>query len=146
DHVELGILPLGAFGVAVNSLLLFTVPRQLFIPGAAMTTGFVWTSILLFLLGTSAGLFNVPLEAYLQDPSPPESRGRHLAASNFLTFSGVCIASFLFAAFRTPVTDSVTQATRPFLSPQQIFLIAGLFTIPVFFYIILLIPQASIRF
>src|SRR5262245_2404976 len=146
DHVELGILPLGAFGVAVNSLLLFTVPRQLFIPGAAMTTGFVWTSILLFLLGTSAGLFNVPLEAYLQDRSPRESRGRILAASNFLTFSGVCIASFLFAAFRTPVTDSVTQATRPFLSPQQIFLIAGLFTIPVFFYIILLIPQASIRF
>ena len=27
DHVELGILPLGAFGVALNSLLLFTVPH-----------------------------------------------------------------------------------------------------------------------
>jgi acyl-[acyl-carrier-protein]-phospholipid O-acyltransferase / long-chain-fatty-acid--[acyl-carrier-protein] ligase len=146
DHVELGILPLGAFGVALNSLLLFTVPRQLFLPDAAMTGGFIWASVLLFLLGISAGLFNVPLEAYLQDRSPRESRGRLLAASNFLTFSAVCVASFLFAAFRTPVTDAATQSARPLLSPQQIFFIAGLFTIPVFFYIILLIPQASIRF
>jgi acyl-[acyl-carrier-protein]-phospholipid O-acyltransferase/long-chain-fatty-acid--[acyl-carrier-protein] ligase len=146
DQVELGILPLGAFGVALNSLLLFTVPRQLFLPGAGLTTGFIWASVLLFLLGTSAGLFNVPLEAYLQDRSPRESRGRLLAASNFLTFTGVCLASFLFAALRTPIMDAATQIARPLLSPQQIFLIAGLFTIPVFFYIILLIPQASLRF
>jgi acyl-[acyl-carrier-protein]-phospholipid O-acyltransferase/long-chain-fatty-acid--[acyl-carrier-protein] ligase len=32
DHVELGILPLGAFGVALNSLLLFTVPQRIFDP------------------------------------------------------------------------------------------------------------------
>ncbi|HMC09773.1 MAG TPA: AMP-binding protein, partial [Pirellulaceae bacterium] len=146
DHVELGILPLGAFGVALNSLLLFTVPQQLFQANAGVTGGFVWASVLLFLLGVSAGLFNVPLEAYLQDRSPRESRGRILAASNFLTFSGVCLASFLFAAVRTPVAAATGEDMRPFLSPQQIFLIAGLFTIPVFFYIVLLIPQASIRF
>src|SRR4029078_12507160 len=117
DQVELGILPLGAFGVALNSLLLFTVPRPLFMPAAATTTGFVWASVLLFLLGTSAGLFNVPLEAYLQDRSPRESRGRLLAASNFLSFSCVAIASFLLAALRTPVMDAVTQSARPLLSP-----------------------------
>jgi acyl-[acyl-carrier-protein]-phospholipid O-acyltransferase / long-chain-fatty-acid--[acyl-carrier-protein] ligase len=144
DHVELGILPLGAFGVALNSLLLFTVPARLFEPGATVTTGFLWASVLLFLLGISAGLFNVPLEAYMQDRSPRESRGRLLAASNFLTFTGVCLASFLFAALRTPITDST--GTHPFLSPQKIFLLAGLFTVPVFLYIVLLIPQASIRF
>jgi acyl-[acyl-carrier-protein]-phospholipid O-acyltransferase/long-chain-fatty-acid--[acyl-carrier-protein] ligase len=144
DHVELGILPLGAFGVALNSLLLFTVPARLFEANAAVTGGFIWASVLLFLLGVSAGLFNVPLEAYLQDRSPRDSRGRLLAASNFLTFSGVCIASFLFAVLRTPVSSA--GGMRPFFSPQQIFLLAGMFTIPVFFYIVLLIPQASIRF
>src|SRR3954468_20128507 len=132
DQVELGILPLGAFGVALNSLLLYTVSKQLFLPNAAVTSGFMWACVLLFLLGTSAGLFNVPLEAYLQDRSPRESRGRLLAASNFLTFSGVCLSSFLFAALRTPVVDTATQSARPFLSPQQIFFLAGLFTIPVF--------------
>jgi acyl-[acyl-carrier-protein]-phospholipid O-acyltransferase/long-chain-fatty-acid--[acyl-carrier-protein] ligase len=146
DHVELGILPLGAFGVALNSLLLFTVPQQLFLVNSAVTSGFVWAGVLLFLLGVSAGLFNVPLEAYLQDRSPRESRGRILAASNFLTFSGVCLTSFLFAALRVPVASRSGGPPSELFTPQQIFLIAGLATIPVFFYIVLLIPQASIRF
>src|SRR5205814_750215 len=92
DHVELGILPLGALGVAVNSLLLFTVPLKLFEPGVPVTSGFVWASTLLFLLGASAGLFSVPLEAYLQHRSPRASRGSILSAANFLTFGGICLA------------------------------------------------------
>ena len=94
----------------------------------------------------SAGLFNVPLEAYLQDRSPRKSRGRILAASNFLTFSGVCLTSFLFAALRVPVASRSGGPPSELFTPQQVFLIAGLATIPVFFYIVLLIPQASIRF
>ncbi len=141
DHVELGILPLGAFGVALNSLLLFTVPAQLFVPGSAVTAGFVWACCLLFFLGTSAGLFSVPLEAYLQHRSPRESRGRILAASNFLTFGGILLASILFAVLRMPIGGG-----RELLSPQQIFLLAGAFTIPVLLYIVFLIPQASLRF
>src|SRR5205085_6786204 len=141
DHVELGILPLGAFGVSLSSLLLWTVSNHLFVPNTPIAAGFVWACVLLFALGISAGLFNVPLEAYLQDRSPRDARGRILAASNFLTFSGVCLASFLFAALRTPVTDAITQSAQPLLSPQQIFLISGLFTIIVFFYIILIFLQ-----
>src|SRR4029078_10414198 len=126
DQVELGILPLGAFGVALNSLLLFTVPQQLFDGSTSITGSFVWASVLLFLLGVSAGLFNVPLEAYLQDRSPRESRGRILAASNFLTFSGVCVASFLFAALRVPVASRTSGPPSELFTPQQIFLLAGL--------------------
>jgi acyl-[acyl-carrier-protein]-phospholipid O-acyltransferase/long-chain-fatty-acid--[acyl-carrier-protein] ligase len=146
DHVELGILPLGAIGVVLSSLLLFTVPRHLFETNVAYTGGFVWACLLLLLLGTSAGLFDVPLEAYLQDRSPRESRGSILAASNFLTFSGICLASFLFAALRMPVSGGPGQAAHELFTPQQIFALAGLGTIPVFFYIIFLLPQASIRF
>jgi acyl-[acyl-carrier-protein]-phospholipid O-acyltransferase/long-chain-fatty-acid--[acyl-carrier-protein] ligase len=146
DHVELGILPLGAFGVALFSLLLFTVPVQIFTPGVAVTAGFVWASVLLFLLGASAGLFSVPLEAYLQQRSPRASRGSILAAANFLTFSAICGASFLFAAMRMPVAGSASGKTIELLSPQQIFLVTGILTVPVFFYIIFLLPQASLRF
>ncbi|MEX2176453.1 MAG: acyl-[ACP]--phospholipid O-acyltransferase [Pirellulaceae bacterium] len=145
DHVELGILPLGAFGVALFSLLLFTVPARLFDPVGPVTGGFVWASVLLFFLGTSAGLFSVPLEAYLQHRSPRASRGSILAAANFLTFSGICLASFLFAALRMPLVSAAGPA-RELLTPQQIFLLCGLLTVPVFIYIVWLIPQASIRF
>jgi acyl-[acyl-carrier-protein]-phospholipid O-acyltransferase/long-chain-fatty-acid--[acyl-carrier-protein] ligase len=145
DHVELGILPLGALGVALFSMLLFTVPQTLFQPATSVTPAFVWTCVLLGLLGISAGLFNVPLEAYVQHRSPRASRGSILAATNFLVFGGICVASFLFALLRMPVSADGTAKTELF-SPQEIFLVAGLFTIPVFFYIVVLIPQASIRF
>jgi acyl-[acyl-carrier-protein]-phospholipid O-acyltransferase / long-chain-fatty-acid--[acyl-carrier-protein] ligase len=146
DHVELGILPLGAFGVAMFSLLLFTVPVQIFSPEVAVTGGFIWASVLLFLLGASAGLFSVPLEAYLQQRSPRASRGSILAAANFLTFSAICLASFLFAAMRMPIAGDAVGETIELLSPQQIFLVTGILTVPVFFYIIFLLPQATLRF
>lgn len=154
DHVELGILPLGAAGVVVSSLLLFTVPHTIFVEGPGMTAGAIWACALLFCLGLSAGLFSVPLEAYMQHRSPRESRGSILAASNFLTFTGICLASLLFAVLRTPrpvgptLADGGEGAAKlvPLLTPQQIFFLAGLLTIPVFFYIVWVIPQASIRF
>lgn len=157
DHVELGILPLGAAGVAISSLLLFTVPHVIFDPAPGMTGAAIWASVLLFFLGTSAGLFSVPLEAYMQHRSPRESRGSILAASNFLTFSGICVASLLFAVLRTPlwaapVNETTTTTAEgaakliPLMTPQQIFLLAGALTVPVFIYIVWLIPQASIRF
>ncbi|MDX1947628.1 MAG: AMP-binding protein, partial [Pirellulaceae bacterium] len=145
DQVELGILPLGALGVALSSLLLFTVPLQLFAPNAPTTGGFVWACVLLVGLGISAGLFSVPLEAYLQHRSQRESRGSILAASNFLTFSGICVASLLFALLRMPIGQNAGGHVE-LCTPQQIFLLAGIATVPVFFYIVFLIPQASIRF
>ena len=145
DHVELGILPLGAFGVALFSLLLFTVPAQLFDPAGPVTRGFLWAAILLFFLGTSAGLFSVPLEAFLQHRSPRQTRGSILAAANQLTFTGICVASLLFAVLRMPVTTASGEAAELY-TPQEIFLIAGAMTVPVFFYIVILIPQATLRF
>lgn len=145
DQVELGILPLGAFGVALFSLLLFTVPAQLFEPAGPITGGFLWAGFLLLLLGTSAGLFSVPLEAYLQHRSPRQTRGSLLAAANQLTFTGICIASLLFALLRMPAKSASGEMSELY-SPQEIFLIAGAITVPVFFYIVFLIPQASIRF
>ena len=146
DHVELGILPLGALGMALNSLLLFTVPKALFGSDPGASAGVVWACTLLFLLGSSAGLFSVPLEAYLQDRSPRESRGSILAASNFLTFSGILVSSLIFAGLRIPFWTGGGERALPLLNARQVFLFAGLLTIPVFVYIVWLIPQASLRF
>jgi len=108
-RVELGILPLGAGGLAVTAFLLFTVEGTLVNPGTAWTTSYVTASLLLLLLGFFGGLFDVPLAAYMQLKSPPESRGSILAASNFLTFSGVLLVALAFGVMRAPTSPGSLQ-------------------------------------
>ncbi len=153
-RVELGILPLGAAVVSASAMLLFLVDGDIFTHASSWTTDFYFACLLLFFLGAGAGLFNVPLEAYMQHRSRKEVRGSILAASNFLTFSGVLVSALLFAALRTPFYEVAAGNAAgagaghlsPLLTSRQIFLLAGCLTIPVFLYILLVIPQASIRF
>lgn len=140
-RVELGILPLGALGIAVTAMALFAVQGAIIAPDASRTAAFFVACGLLFLLGGSAGLFDVPLESYLQHRSPAGSRGAVLAASNFLTFSGMLFAALLYYLLRAPI-----RGDAPLFTARQIFLLAGLATLPVCVYIVWLIPQASIRF
>ncbi|MCA9119063.1 MAG: MFS transporter [Planctomycetaceae bacterium] len=140
-RVELGIVPLGAAGIALSSLLLFTVQGTIISPTETVTVGFILACLFLTGLGFSAGLFDVPLSSYMQHRSPPEQRGAILAASNFLTFSGMLVMSFLYLGMRVPL-----ESGKPLLSAPQIFLIGGIMTLPVFVYIVCLLPQATIRF
>jgi acyl-[acyl-carrier-protein]-phospholipid O-acyltransferase/long-chain-fatty-acid--[acyl-carrier-protein] ligase len=201
-RVELGILPLGALGLVITSVLLFSVEGEFFEPSGKWTISYVAAAIYLFLLGCSGGLFDVPLASYMQRYSPPEHRGSILAASNFLTFGGILIASLAFGVMRLPLgAGSLELATahyekdpqslaiantlwdqmqaqrqqgefididhyveehpehsalvhdvyrevvgHPLMSARMIFLMCGLLTIPVLIYIVVLIPQATIRF
>jgi acyl-[acyl-carrier-protein]-phospholipid O-acyltransferase/long-chain-fatty-acid--[acyl-carrier-protein] ligase len=137
--VELGILPLGAGGLALFAFLLYTVEGVLVNPQGAYTLSYFAACFFLLLLGISAGLFDVPLAAYMQDRSPVEHRGSILAASNFLTFSGMLIAAIGFWALRSPTVGIE-------LTSRQIFFLCGLATVPVLIYIVALIPQATIKF
>ncbi|MCC6492866.1 MAG: MFS transporter [Pirellulales bacterium] len=200
-RVELGILPLGALGLSLTAMLLFTVEGEFFEPSGEWTISYVAASGLLFLLGCSGGLFDVPLAAYMQHYSPREHRGSILAASNFLTFGGILIASLAFGLMRLPVGAGSLQNAlaqyqqpeqqalarqlwnemqslrrqrafinahhyvemypengpvvhevyrevvgHPLLSARMIFLLCGVLTVPVLVYIVILIPQATIRF
>ncbi len=140
--VELGILPLGAGGLALFSFLLWTVEGSLWMaPTEQITASFIAACACLFMLGISSGLFDVPLAAFMQHRSPTEHRGAILAASNFLTFGGMLAASFGYYMLRVP-----TSGQEPLFTARQIFLICGLLTAPVFIYIVVLIPQATIKF
>jgi acyl-[acyl-carrier-protein]-phospholipid O-acyltransferase / long-chain-fatty-acid--[acyl-carrier-protein] ligase len=132
---------LGAGGLALFSFLLYTVEGVLVDPGGEYTASYIAASAFLLLLGVSSGLFDVPLAAFMQDRSPPEHRGAILAASNFLTFSGMLVASVGYWLLRQP-----TAGQEPLFSSRQIFLLCGMATIPVFVYIVVLIPQATIKF
>jgi len=136
-RVELGILPLGAGGLALSALMLFTVEGELFDPSKDWTVSYLAASLLLFSLGSFAGLFNVPLAAYVQRYSDPKNRGSILAACNFLTFAGMLGCSAAYWLLGPALLN---------LSARQVFLLCGILTVPVFVYIVVSIPQASIRF
>jgi len=142
--VELGMLPLGAAGMAIGAMALFTVSSELSTPEGDWTAARISACAWLFLLGISAGFFNVPLESYLQHRSPRQIRGAILGASNFISFSGMLIMAGLFALARRPVEG--LDGPEPWLSAREIFLMAGLFTVPIVVYIVLIIPEATLRF
>lgn len=129
--VELGIVSLGALGIAVSSIMLFGVGA---VSGAWPRLAYGWSCLWLLMLGTSAGLYDIPIQAFLQHRSPSESRGSILAASNFLTFTGMLVAAGAFWLMNDLLK----------LSAPQIFLLLGLFTIPVFVYVVWLLPGASV--
>jgi acyl-[acyl-carrier-protein]-phospholipid O-acyltransferase/long-chain-fatty-acid--[acyl-carrier-protein] ligase len=124
-RVELGMVPLGALLMAAACILLFFCSRSVYVSAG-----------LLALVGLGGGLFNVPLNAYLQERSPHQSLGAILAAGNQLTAIGMVAVSGLFWLLRGPFQ----------LSPSQIFLVCGLGIFPIVCYIVWLMPQATIRF
>lgn len=147
DHVELGLLPIGAFGVSMFSMMLCLVPDRLFDGGSTFNASYISALVLLLGLGVSAGLFSVPLEAYLQHRSDPQRLGSILSASNFMTFSGVLISAVAFYFAKTLRGGQIEgAASASLLDSQRMFLVAGLLTLPIFFYVVVLIPQAWIRF
>ena len=94
-----------------------------------------WTCVFLLSLGLSAGLFNVPLEAYLQHRSDPKQVGVNIAASNFLVFSFILLSSATYWILRQGLG----------LSPSSVFLVAGIGAFPVSIIIFRVIPKETIR-
>lgn len=81
---ELGLVPLAAVGVAVGCYLLDFYSGQL------------WVVVpLVVVLGFCGGVYQVPLDSYIQVASPNQYRGQIVAATNFLSFFGVLCSSAL---------------------------------------------------
>jgi len=98
-RIELGLVPIGALFMGLFILLLGFTPAQ---PedigkgfGSPLSNPYIFAIIVMFLAGLGAGLYDVPLSAYIQKNSPPAQRGRMIAAYNFCTFS----AMLLFMGF-----------------------------------------------
>ena len=92
NGIELGLVPVGGLAIVAGLLLL------------AQATTFGGAVTALFALGLSAGLWIVPLDAYLQFRTRPEERGRMLGASNFVNTLGTLAApALLWVAQRAGV-------------------------------------------
>ena len=71
-HIELGIVPFGAFGLALALMVL------------ANAHSVFWLGTASFFFGFSGGIFIVPLNAVIQFFTADERMGRVLAGSNFI--------------------------------------------------------------
>lgn len=136
-RVELGIVPLGAFGIVVMALVLFASGSAID-PAQPITLqrAYYFSLAVLLLLGICAGLFYVPLEAYVQHRSPRELRGTLLAACNFVCFAGILSTAGLLYVMQDLLH----------LTSRDTFLAIGLATVPIALYVFLLLPQATVRF
>jgi len=123
NHIELGLVPVGAIGVTISLLLIRTFDSSL------------WQAANFLFLGIMGGFFIVPLNALIQYHSKNNQLGRILASKNLIQFSimllFLVISSFLaFKQFDSSIT------------------LWGLFTIAFLgsIYTILKIPESLLRF
>jgi acyl-[acyl-carrier-protein]-phospholipid O-acyltransferase / long-chain-fatty-acid--[acyl-carrier-protein] ligase len=115
--VELGLVPFGGLGMALSCMLFITLPHGT--PGGFPIVSYGAAAFILLTLGVTAGLYDIPLQAFLQDRSPPESRGSIMAAYNFLAFAGMLAASGIYWLLSGPLG----------LDSPTIFLVGGLTTV-----------------
>lgn len=80
--VELGLVPIGLIGITIGLFFIDFLSNSL-----------VAVIPLVVALGMFGGLYEVPLDAYIQVASPADSRGQFVAATNFMSFVGVLCAS-----------------------------------------------------
>ena len=125
--IQLWLVPMGATGIALSHVLLYFVPGYGAIPlghsiepYSMYSFSYVMTAGCLLLLGLSGGIYDVPLQAYLQRNSPEKSRGSIFAATNLLTFSGTLLAAGVYV-----LLGSVIGFTN-----RMVFLVVGVAMIP----------------
>ncbi len=123
--VEFGIVPIGAAGLTLASFLLHAAPASL--PAVL---------VIVVLFGVSAGLFIVPLQAFVQLRAPAERRGEVLAASSFLSWAGVLAASALLWLLSGPLG----------VSPGGCFTFLGAVTLLLTLVTLRVLPDFLLRF
>lgn len=104
--------------------------------GDLWNSGYLLSAACLLLLGVAAGMYDVPLQSFLQYNSPENARGSIMAAVNFLTFVGTLVASGIYPL--------LTQTLG--LTGRTIFLLGGLGMIPVVLVVYRLKTYATLRF
>jgi acyl-[acyl-carrier-protein]-phospholipid O-acyltransferase / long-chain-fatty-acid--[acyl-carrier-protein] ligase len=123
--VELGLVPLGGFGLCFFSLLLVWTQSS-----------YLATALTVILVGLFGGFYIVPLYAYLQFEAAPTEKGKVLATVGIMNALFLVVGSFLYKFMAVSLK----------LSPASLFFIMGLLTIAVVIYICTVIPEYFIRF
>ncbi|MDQ7994289.1 MAG: MFS transporter [Luteibacter sp.] len=140
-RVEIGLVPMGAFGLTVFAVDLFFA-RPGVTPGASLdwlaflAVPGAWRAALdLTMIGAFAGFYVVPLFAFVQSRAPRDRLSRVIAGNNIVNALFICAASGFGIGL-----------TALGLSVPTIFLVTGLINIAVAVYIFTLVPEFMMRF
>jgi acyl-[acyl-carrier-protein]-phospholipid O-acyltransferase/long-chain-fatty-acid--[acyl-carrier-protein] ligase len=125
DKVEIGLVPLGSIFMGVFSLGLY---------GARGS--YAASVVMLSLLGIAAGVFFVPLNAYLQQRSESREKGRIIATNNIYNTLGMLLATGVFYACHDGLH----------ISPPHIILAFGFVSLLITVYIVTVVDDFLIRF
>lgn len=126
-HIELGIVPIGAFGIFVS----------MFVFGSA-NSAFV-IALCSFLFGVFGGLFIVPLNATIQFFAPEKDMGKIMAGNNFL--QNIAMVAFLCLSIAFVYTGISTKGL--FIFASAVCLLGSfyaIFQLPHLFTRLLLLP------
>ena len=138
-RVEIGLVPIGALGMTLATLhlcganisssdALRTIPELFAVPGG-------WRVMLdLILIAFSAGLYIVPLYAFVQTRSAEENRSRIFAATNLMN-----------AFFMVMAAVIAIICLQLGLSVVQIFMVAAVLNLLVAVYIFAKVPEFAMR-
>jgi acyl-[acyl-carrier-protein]-phospholipid O-acyltransferase/long-chain-fatty-acid--[acyl-carrier-protein] ligase len=123
DFVEIGLIPIGAFGIFI-SILLIPSTHSLLVIGLDI-----------FIFGLSAGIFIVPLNTLIQLETPTEYLGKVLAGNNFVQNIAMLMAL-------------VVTTIIAFLGLQSgtIFYLLGFIAFIGMGYTVLRLPQSLVRY
>ena len=143
-RVELGLVPIGTFGMSASLLALGLILRPMAMPPETPLAdlsaflgrpGSIALAIAFFTLTTFGGIFTVPLYTLLQTRSESASRARVIAANNILNALFMVGSSvFLIALYHFH------------FGPAGIFLIYGVLNFAVAFYVYTVVPEFLWRF
>ncbi len=129
-HIEFGLVPLGTLGVTFMMVALFAVG------GHNLVSGVGAAAVIVLLMGIGAGLYVVPVEAFIQNRSPDASRGKILAAAGFVGWCGVLVASGIFYVLGELLN----------IPPTYRFLVMALVTLTLALVSFRVLPDFLIRF
>ena len=130
--VEIGIIPVGAVGMAAMAIGLGLIR---YILSATPGWGLVPVYVMVGLFGISCGLFIVPIYSFIQLRSPDAVRGRVIAVSNFIGWLGVLAAALMIGLF----------CGKLGIAASTMFLIMGTLTLVLAIVTVILLPDFLAR-
>ena len=142
SRVDLGFVPLGACVMAMACFALAVSSTEVFVDGTP-TWRLLLPMLLLGLLGVGAGMFDVPLEASLQEKSPPGRLAAVLASTNLLVFTGMLLASVGYYGLRLPVGEG--ELVEPLVSARGVFALFGVLALVQLAVSVYAAPRATLR-
>ncbi len=144
SKVDLGFVPAGGLVMTIACVALALSSTDIFGGEAGSSLRLVSPVLWLAILGIGAGMFDVPLEAYLQEQSPPRRRGTILASTNLLVFTGMLLASIGYYGLRVPVGPA--DSASPLFSSRGVFALFAVLAMVATATAVWAAPRATVRF